>query len=144
MPLRLPLRLYTLLTEGVPMHCACAVTCAVTCATGMYIVFLKRWRREHAKLLLLRAEAYHADVKGVLTRCFGFLGLKPPASDAEWQPMLDMRVQLAGTRPAGGAPAQLASTTAQLRDFYAPGLNELVVSMRDDPEAAEWRAWADG
>ena len=110
---------------------------------GMYSVFLKRWRKEHARLLLLRAEQYYADVKGVLAIALRFVGLQPPSTDAGWQPLLASPVQLAGTRPKDGAPPQDPTTTALLRAFYAPGLDELVRSMQNEPDAREWRTWAD-
>ena len=78
----------------------------------------------------------------VLRRSLGFLGLRKPTSDAEWAPLLDPPVQLAGSRPNGGAPLQSAATTALLREFYSPGLRELVWSLRDEPDALAWREWA--
>ena len=68
---------------------------------GMYHVFLKRWRKEHKRLLLLRAEEYYATPKTVLIRVLRFLRLETPA---DWQPMLQLPVRLAGPRPVGGLP----------------------------------------
>ena len=53
-------------------------------------------------------------------------------------------MQVAGSRPEGGTPPLGPATESVLRAFYAPGLAELVSrEMRDEPDAAAWRAWAE-
>ena len=109
----------------------------------MYHVFLKRWQREFRKLLLLRSEQHFSNTKAVLARELAFLGLDAPVDDASWGAMLSPPVQLAGPRPEGGAPPMSADAIKMLREFYAPGLRELVDTMQGEPDAAEWRAWAE-
>ena len=106
---------------------------------GMYHVFLKRWRKEHKRLLLLRAEEYYATPKTVLIRVLRFLRLETPA---DWQPMLQLPVRLARPRPVGGLPPIPAAVESILRDFYAPGLSQLAHMLQAEPDAADWRVWA--
>ena len=108
---------------------------------GMYQVFLKRWRKEHRRLLLLRAEEYYTTPKTVFVRALRFLRLQTPK---DWRTLLDPPIQRAGPRPDGGLPPMPASMEATLREFYAPGLAQLVAMLKDEPDAAEWRVWAEG
>ncbi len=87
---------------------------------GMYIIFLQRWRREFRRLLLLRSEDYYAEPLGPLTAALRFLGLSVPSTNAEWHPLLEPTVQLAGSRPPGGLPPLPAAMETALRNFYAP------------------------
>ena len=109
----------------------------------MYSVFYRRWQAEHRRLLPLRAEEYYARPKAVLTRAMRFIGVAPPTDEAGWAPILSPMVQLAGSRPKGGAPPMAAATRELLRTFYTPGLRELLGLLRDEPDAAEWRAWSE-
>ncbi len=70
-----------------------------------------------------------------------FIGVAPPADEAGWAPLLSPKVEVAGTRPPGGAPPMAPTARALLMDFYAPGLRELVAMLRDEPDAPEWRKW---
>ena len=88
---------------------------------GMYSVFYRRWQAEHRRLLPLRAEEYYARPKAVLTRAMRFIGVAPPTDEAGWAPILSPMVQLAGSRPKGGAPPMAAATRELLRTFYTPG-----------------------
>ena len=65
----------------------------------------------------------------------------PPADEAGWEPLLAPRAEVAGTRPKGGAPPMAEPTRELLRNFYAPGLRELVSQLRDESDVAEWKAW---
>jgi len=109
---------------------------------GMYVTFLRRWRKEMARLLLLRAEEYFSAPKLVLSRALSFLGLTLPSDDAGWAPMLNEPRQVAGTRPPGGTPPIPPKMVEVLRDFYAPSLSALVDSLQAEPDAIEWRQWA--
>ena len=68
--------------------------------------------------------------------------MAPPTDEAGWAPLLKPAVQIAGTRPKGGAPPLGASTRELLRKFYTPGLRELTAMMAAEPDAAEWAAWS--
>ena len=106
---------------------------------GMYHVFFRRWRKEHKRLLLLRAEEYYQTPKTVLIRALRFLRLQTPT---DWRPILDPPVQRAGPRPEDGLPPLPASMEATLREFYVPGLAQLVEMLKDEPDAAQWKSWA--
>ena len=69
--------------------------------------------------------------------------MAPPTDEAGWAPILSPMIQLAGSRPKGGAPPMAAATRELLRTFYTPGLRELLGLLRDEPDAAEWRAWSE-
>ena len=103
-----------------------------------------RWRKEFRRLLLLRAEQYYDAPKQTLARSLSFIGLSPPQGDTGWAPLLSRKVERAGSRPSGGAPPLPAAAKTLLRSFYAPGLEQLTDSLRDEPDAAEWRSWASG
>ena len=106
---------------------------------GMYHVFLRRWRKEHKRLLLLRAEEYYQTPKTVLMRALRFLRLQTPS---DWRSILDPPVQRAGPRPEGGLPPLPPSMEGILREFYAPGLAQLVEMLRDEEDVVEWKSWA--
>ena len=110
---------------------------------GLYSVFLKRWRKEHRRILLLRSEQYFAEPRAVLSRSLAFLGLNLPTNDATWTPLLKPAVQLAGTRPVAGTPPLAAQILDILKQFYAQSLDELVLSLRGELDADEWRTWAE-
>ena len=97
-------------------------------------------------MLLLRAETYYSSPRRglyeVLTKVLAFLGVQPPASEAEWKPLLEPPIALGGQRPVGGMPAQAPETTSLLKRFYRPGLIEVAELLRAEPDAAEWREWA--
>ena len=78
----------------------------------------------------------------MLYRALKFIGASPPQSEEEWRPLLSAPVELAGSRPEGGAPPLPTAARTLLRSFYAPGLQELTNSLHDEPDAGEWRAWA--
>ena len=86
--------------------------------------------------------------RAVLERAMRFLGLALPiaadaaADESAWRAILDPPRERAGPRPPGGLPPMPAPFEAALRAFYAPSLAELVHSLREEPDAAEWRAWA--
>ena len=109
---------------------------------GMYSVFFRRWQKEHRRLLPLRAEEYYAQPKAVLARAMRFIGVGPPTDDAGWAPVLSPKTEVAGSRPKGGTPPMAEATRELLRSFYTPGLRELLWLLRDEPDAAEWRAWS--
>ena len=108
---------------------------------GMYIIFLERWRREFGRLLLLRSEDYYEAPRRALTTALRFLGLDVPSTDLEWQPLLEPAVQVAGTRPPDGLPLLPAAMEAALREFYAPSLDQLVRSLQNEPDHADWERW---
>ena len=72
-----------------------------------------------------------------------FIGVGPPTDEAGWAPILAPKVEVAGSRPKEGMPLMAEATRELLRRFYAPGLRELVWLLRDEPDAAEWRAWSE-
>ena len=106
------------------------------------IPVIRRWRKEFTKLLFLRAEDYYASPRAVLTRAMRFLALAIPLDEAGWAPLLTPEVVRAGPRPEAGLPPLPATMEAMLREFYAPGLAALAESLKGEPDAAEWRAWA--
>ena len=111
---------------------------------GMYHSFLRRWRKEFSRLLLLRAEEYYRAPRITLERALGFLRLPPPANETQWAALLQPAVQLAGPRPPGGLPPVPKPMEALLRNFDGPGLAELVSSLGAEADAAEWKVWARG
>ena len=81
--------------------------------------------------------------QAVLARAMRFIGVGPPTDDAGWAPILSPDTEVAGSRPKGGTPPMAEATRELLRSFYTPGLRELLWLLRDEPDAAEWRAWSE-
>mmetsp|Transcript_37263 Transcript_37263/g.102850 ORF Transcript_37263/g.102850 Transcript_37263/m.102850 type:complete len:112 (-) Transcript_37263:39-374(-) len=108
----------------------------------MYHIFLRRWKREFRRLLVLRSEDYFTRRQHVLQRALGFLGLDAPADAAQWDALLSPAIQVAGPTWRKARVAMSAVATQLLREFYAPGLREVTEAMRDEPDAAEWHTWA--
>ena len=110
---------------------------------GIYAVFLPHWRREFARVLPLRAEEYFGTPEVVLARAFGFLGLHVPSTELEWSPFFTRGRVVHGSRPKGGKPPLPPAVRVAMRSFYLPWQRALADQLSDQPDAAEWRAWAE-